>query len=173
MLLYPSTHTQPNIAYAVNCCAKYMFCPKHSHKLALKCIGRYLKQTSGMIMNPSTDICKIDAYPDADFAGMYGHKKPVDPSCVKSLTGFVITFTDVPILWKTQLQTETALSTMEAKIIALLACCRDLFPIINMIESMTRKVNLPIGESTMKLSVHEDNSGALVLAKTLPPQFTP
>ena len=25
----------------------------------------------------------------------------------------------------------------------------------------------------MKLSVHEDNSGALVLAKTLPPQFTP
>jgi hypothetical protein len=25
----------------------------------------------------------------------------------------------------------------------------------------------------MKLSVHEDNSGALVLVKTLPPQFTP
>ncbi len=25
----------------------------------------------------------------------------------------------------------------------------------------------------MQLSVHEDNSGALVLAKTLPPQFTP
>jgi hypothetical protein len=25
----------------------------------------------------------------------------------------------------------------------------------------------------MKLSVHEDNSGALVLTKTLPPQFTP
>ena len=32
---------------------------------------------------------------------------------------------------------------------------------------------VPIGETTMKLSVHEDNSGALVLAKTLPPQFTP
>ncbi len=25
----------------------------------------------------------------------------------------------------------------------------------------------------MQVSVHEDNSGALVLAKTLPPQFTP
>jgi hypothetical protein len=77
-----------------------MFCPKHSHELALKCIGRYLKQTSErrMIMNPSTDICKIDAYPEADFAGMYGHEKPVDPSCVKSCTGFVITFDDVPIL---------------------------------------------------------------------------
>jgi hypothetical protein len=79
-----------------------MFFPKHSHELALKRIGRYLKQTSDreMVMNPSTDICNIDAYPDADFAGMYGHKKPVDPSCVKSCTGFVITFTNVPILWK-------------------------------------------------------------------------
>ncbi len=78
MLLYLSGHTQPNIAYAVNCCARYMFCPKHSHELALKCISRYLKQTleHAMIMNPSTDICKIDAYPDADFAGMYGHEKP-------------------------------------------------------------------------------------------------
>ncbi len=115
-------------------------------------------------MNPSTDICKIDAYPDADFAGMYGHEKLVDPSCVKSRTGFVIAFADVPILWKSQLQMETALSTMEAEIIALSACCRDLFPIIDMVESVTSQVNLPIGETTMKLSVH---------AKTLPPQFTP
>jgi hypothetical protein len=54
-----------------------------------------------MIMNPSTDICKIDAIPYADFAGMYGHEEPVDPSCVKSCTGFGIAFADVPILWKT------------------------------------------------------------------------
>ena len=92
---------------------------------------------------------------------------------MKSCTGFVITFADVPILWKSQLQTETALSTMEAEIIALSACCRDLFPIIDMVESVTRQVNLPIGETTMKLSVHEDNIGAFVLVKTLPQQFTP
>ncbi len=134
-----------------------------------------MKQTpdQGMVMNPSTDICKIDAYPDADFAGMYGHKKTVDPSCVKSCTGFVITLTDIPILWKSQLQMETALSTMEANIIALLACCRDLFPIIDMVELLTSLVNLPIRAATMKLSFHEGNLGALVLAKTLPPQFTP
>jgi hypothetical protein len=90
---------------------------------------------------------------------------------MKSCTGFIIIFAGVPILWKSQLQTETALSTMEAKIIALLVYCRDLFPIINMVESVTRSVHLPI-RKTMKLLVHEDNSGALVLAKTLPPQFT-
>jgi hypothetical protein len=62
---------------------------------------------------------------------------------------------------------------MEAEIIALSACCRELFPIIDMVGSVTKSVNLPIGKTTMNVSIHEDNSGALVLAKTLPPQFTP
>jgi hypothetical protein len=48
---------------------------------------------------------------------------------------------------------EKALSTMEAEIIASSACCRDLFPIINIVESVTSSVKLPIGETTMKLSV--------------------
>ncbi len=126
-----------------------------------------------MVMNPSADICKIDAFPDADFAGMYGHEEPTDPSCTKSCTGFVIAFAYIPILWQSKLQTETALSTMEAKVIALPACCHELFPVIDMVESLTTAVNLPIGETTMKLSVHKNNLGALVLAKTLPPQFTP
>jgi len=72
-------------------------------------------------MNPSTELCKIDAYPNAHFAGMYGHEKPTDPSCVKSHTGFVITSSGVSILWQSKLQMETALSTMEAKIVALVA----------------------------------------------------
>ncbi len=48
MLLCLSGHTQPDIAYAVNCCSRYMFCPKNLHELGLKCIGnwgRNLKQT--------------------------------------------------------------------------------------------------------------------------------
>jgi hypothetical protein len=38
---------------------------------------------------------------------------------------------------------------------------------------MAEATNLPIGKTTMNVSIHEDNSGALVLAQTLPPQFTP
>ena len=58
MLLNLSGHTRPDITFAVNCCAHFMFCPKHSHALALKRIGRYLKQTPdrGMVMNPSITI---------------------------------------------------------------------------------------------------------------------
>ena len=39
MLLYLSGHSQPDIAYAVNCCARYMFCPKSNHEQAIKRIG--------------------------------------------------------------------------------------------------------------------------------------
>jgi hypothetical protein len=112
-----------------------MFCPKHLHELALKCIGPHLKQTSdhGMVMNPSSDVCKIDAYPDANFARMYGHEDHTDCACAKSRTGFIITIAECPVFWQSKLQTETALSTMEAKIIALSACCRELFPIMDIV----------------------------------------
>jgi len=41
MLLNFSGHTRPDITFAVDCCARYMFCPKHLHELALKRIGCY------------------------------------------------------------------------------------------------------------------------------------
>ena len=84
-----------------------MFCPKHLHELALKCIGCYLKQTCdrGMVMNPSSNACKIDAYPDDDFAGMYGHEDHTDSACAKSRTGFIITFSECPVFWQSKLQT--------------------------------------------------------------------
>jgi hypothetical protein len=175
ILLYLSGHTRPDITFAVNCCARYMFCPKHSHELALKQIGHYLKQNPdrGMVMNPSSNVCKIDAYPDADFASMYGHEEHTDPACAKSWTGFIITFADCPVFWQSKLQTEMALSTMEAEIIALSACRRELFPIMDMVSSVTKSGKLLIGRTTMNISIHEDNSGALVLPKNLPPQFTP
>ena len=174
MLLYLAGHTRPDIAYAVNCCARYMFCPKRSHELALKRIGRYLKASRdrGLVLNPSK-LLKVDCYPDADFAGLYGHENPSDPSCVKSRTGFVITVANCPVLWQSKLQTETALSTMEAEIVALAHSCRELFPIMDMVTFLGTRFGLPLKETTMNVSIHEDNAGALVLAETLPPQFTP
>ncbi len=67
-----------------------------------------------MEMNPLSNVCKIDTYPDADFAGMYGHEEHTDPACAKSWTGSIITFVDCPVLWQSNLQTVMALSTMEA-----------------------------------------------------------
>ena len=121
---------------------KPMFAPKHSHEKALKRLGRYhLKATrsEGLVLNPSSEL-KIDCYPDADFAGMYGHESNTDPACVKSRTEYVINVADFPVIWQSQLQMETALSTMEAEIVALAHSCRELFPIMDMVESMSSAV---------------------------------
>ena len=104
---------------------------------------------------------------------MYGHELPTDPDCVKSRTGFIINFSDFPVYWASKLQTKTAMSTMELYINALAHSCRELFPIIDITISLGKSVGLPIGDTTMKVSIHEDNAGALILAKTLPPQFIP
>ncbi len=117
-------------------------------------------------MKPSGNVCKIDAYSDADFAGMYGHEEHTYPACAKSWTGFIITFADCPVFWQSKLQTETALPTMEANNHS--SCC-----MLQMVGSVTKSVKLPIGKTTMNVSIHENNLGALALAKTLPPQLTP
>ncbi len=90
------------------------------------------------MLNPSREL-KIDCYPDADFAGLYGYENLSDPSCVKSRTGFVITVVNCP-LWQSKLQTETALSTMEAEVVALAHSCRELFPIMDMVSMLGEKV---------------------------------
>ncbi len=104
---------------------------------------------------------------------MYGHEKPIDPACAKSRSGFVIVFAGVPVLWQSKLQTQTALSTMVAKVIALGACMKELILIMDMVQSLAVAVGIPAGDVNVRVSVHEDNLGALVLAETLPPQFTP
>ena len=56
---------------------------------------------------------------------------------------------------------------------ALAHSCRELFPIMDMVTFLGTRFGLPLKETTMNVSIHEDNAGALVLAETLPPQFTP
>jgi hypothetical protein len=157
-----------------------MFNAKCLHEIAITQIGHYLIGTKdkGMTIEPMTTI-GIDAYPDADFAGLYGYEDNNDPVCVRSCTGYVITVAGCPIYWSSKLQTKTTTSTMEAEVIALGSCCPEFLPIIGLVN----KIGVAIGikkpdddessSSTMHVTIHEDNSGALFLATTLPPQFTP
>jgi hypothetical protein len=65
------------------------------------------------------------------------------------------------------------MSTMEAEIIALAHYCYKLFPLMDQVKELGAAVGLPTHElTTTKVSIHEDNSGAFILAQTIPPQFT-
>ena len=44
---------------------------------------------------------------------------------------------------------------------------------MDMLKNLCQVLKLPDPSTSMHVSIHEDNAGALVLAETLPPQFTP
>ena len=104
-----------------------------------------------MILNTSSDVCKLDRYPEAYFSRMYEKKLPTDPACVKSRNGFFITFAYCPVYWASKLQTETALSTTKSEINDLAHSCRELFPIIDITKYLGQAVGLPIGETKMNV----------------------
>jgi len=177
MLLYLG-HSRPDISFATHQCARYTHFPKQSHEDALICIGRYLKGTlqKGLILTPSENF-KIDCYPDADFAGLWGRDNKQDPHSVRSRTGYVICLADCPILWKSKLQTEIALSTMEAEYVALSTSCHDLFPLIDLTNEICTKFNIGNcsfnSAARLHIKIHEDNIGALALGKLEPQRMTP
>ena len=153
MLLYVASNTRPDIQFAVHQCARFTHTPKRSHEEAVKRICRYLKGTmdKGMIIDPKGSM-KLNCYVDADFAGLWGHEDDQDPVCVKSRTGYVITLGACPLLWVSKLQTEIALSTMEAEYIALSQSMRDLLPIKRLVECVADALDLQKSDDVRAIS---------------------
>ena len=101
-----------------------------------------------------------------------------DPSH-RTCSTFTLLSCIMPIYGSSKLQTETATSTMEAEIIAFGSCCHKLLPIIALVDEIGVAVGIKKPDdddpssSTMHVTIHEDNLGALILAAMPPPQFTP
>jgi hypothetical protein len=115
-----ASNTRPDIAYNVHQAAIYSHGAKNSHPLAVKIIIRYPKGTAdkGTIFKPNKSNT-IDFHIDSYLAGLFGDEDGLKPICAKSRTGYVIIFFDVPIMWVSKMQTQIALSTMVADLIAI------------------------------------------------------
>jgi hypothetical protein len=180
--------TRPDIAMAVHMCARYSTHPKALHEAAVKHIGRYLLATSqrGIKLRP-TDRFSLDAYVDSDFAGVWHRRFAHLRDSHLSRSGYVITFCGCPIYWKSKLQSEIALSTTEAELIALSQCLRELIPIRTILSELARHIDFELADTridtahleTAKLpskvppsTVYEDNAGCVVLA-TADDQYRP
>ena len=99
MLMYLSSTTRPDLAFAVRQCARFTHSPKRSHEFVLKRIGRYLIGTKdrGMILSPNEDL-NIDCYVDADFAGLWRSEPPDSPMSVKSRSGWIVMVGGCPVI---------------------------------------------------------------------------
>ena len=156
--------------------ARFVHNPKRSHELALIRIGRYLKGTldKGLILKPNTDkTLNIDLFVDAAFACGWGSEEGTNPEAVKSRTGYIIEIANCPVMWVSKLQSTVATSTMESEYTALSMALRAFIPLHAVVKSAVRGLRYMSPERIqIKATVHEDNQGALILAKLEPGRHT-
>ena len=150
-LLYLSTKTRPDIAYAVSSVARYCANPTKNHWIAVKRILRYLKGTCnyGLLYRKDTPA-ELTGYSDADWAGDVGDRK--------SISGYIYFLGGAAISWKSSKQSCVALSTTEAEYIASSSASQEA---IWLQQLMSDLLNKRVQETT----IFEDNQSTICLAK--------
>ena len=111
-LMYLMVCIRPDISHAVSVVSRYVANPGKEHWNAVEWIFRYLTSTRDFsILFDQRASMEAAGYVDSDYAG--------DLDFRKSTIGYVFRFDGGPICWKSTLQDVVALSTTEAKYMAM------------------------------------------------------
>jgi hypothetical protein len=159
MLLYLVKYLRPDIANAVRELSKVLDgSTEASFKemlLVIKCVldtkemGLRIKpKLPKSVYEPWDLVC----YSDSDFAG--------DPDTRRSVSGCIIYVKGVPICWRSKAQRSITLSSSEAEWIALSEATKEIMFVLQLLESMHIKVELPI-------TVRVDNIGAICMSQNV------
>lgn len=151
MLLYLSTHTRPDIAFAVAILARHMAAPRPVHWVAGKRILRYLRGTANFALHLGAADLRLSAYADADWAGGADRL---------SVTGNLVLLGGAPVLWRSAKQPCTALSTTEAEYVSLSTVARD----VHWLRRLCRELGMAQDKPT---PLYEDNTGAIAWASDI------
>ena len=165
MMNYLQQSTRPDISFAVHQCARFCQDPMRSHEREVKRIAKYLlgSKERGIVCRP--DKSKgLECFADADFAGSWERGDSANPENVLSRTGYLITYAGCPVVWCSKLQTEIALSTMEAEYIALSQALRQVIPMIQLMEELESIVPFYNPTPQIRCKLFEDNTSCIVVA---------
>ena len=120
MLSYLSNTVRPEILMVVNQTARYSMNPILSHELDIMRIGQYMVDNTDSGIIYTIDKTKgVEIYVGANFSGGWDSADSSNTDNVLSRTGFLICYSGCPIIWSSKLQTEIAISTVEAEYIAM------------------------------------------------------
>ena len=117
-LMYAMVCTRPDIAHVVGTVSQFLSNLGREHWNAVKWILRYLHGTIDMKLCFGGDKPNLVGYLDSDIVG--------DIDSKKSTSGYLINFAEGVVAWKSRLQRCVALSTTEAKFIAITDACKEL-----------------------------------------------
>jgi hypothetical protein len=149
-LNYLTTHTRPDIAFAVGSLSRFMANPGEHHAAAAKRVLRYLAGTKqhGLHYRRTSNIDVLDAYSDADYAE--------DKDTRKSTTGLCLLMNGAAVSWSSRRQSTVASSTAEAEYTALFSATLECVYI--------RQVMNDLGIKYDTTTIHEDNQPAIHIA---------
>ena len=168
MLNYLDAGSCSDIAYATHQCACFAADPKMEHGKAVCWIGQYLNGTKdkGMLFMPDSSM-GLEVYVDADFAGNWNRDEvPHDRDMARSCHSYIIKYMGCPIMWKSQLQTEIALSSTESEYTGLSYALHETIPMMELLKEM-KSTGLPVSPTNADVhyQVFEDNSEAIKMAQ--------
>ena len=170
-LNYLEKAMRPDISFATHQCARFVADPKRSHARAVQWLGRYLLLSKRKGIRFRADItCGLEVFVHALFAGNWGKEevRTGDRDTARSRHGYIILYYGCPLIWKSQLQTEIALSSTESEYTGLSYALCEAIPLMTLLEEL-KEQGFPVDKTkaSIQCKVFEDNSGAIEIATNL------
>ena len=116
-LNYLEKATRPDISFATHQYSRFVADPKKSHARAVRWLGCYLLHSKRKGIRFRVDITRgLEVFVDTSFAGNWDKQdaQTGDRDAARSRHGYIILYYGCPLIWKSQLQTEIALSSTES-----------------------------------------------------------
>ena len=167
-LNYLEKATRPDISFATHQCARFVADPKKTHAQAVRWLGRYLLHSKRKGMRFRADITRgLEVFVDASFAGNMDKQdaQTGDRDTARSRHGYIILYYGYPLIWKSQLQMEIALSSTESEYTGLSYALREAILLMALLEEL-KEQGFPVDQTKVSIQckVFEDNSGAIEIA---------
>ena len=156
-LLYLSTRTRPDIAFAVGTAAKFTSKPTEEHWKAVKHIMRYISGTLQFgLLFARSESPDCTGFSDSDWAG--------DIDDRKSTSGYLFRIGNATVSWGSKKQSCVALSTAEAEYMSLTLAAKEGIWLNRLLAELQLEK-----EPSKPVVIFEDNQSAICMSKN--PQF--
>jgi hypothetical protein len=156
-VLYLSTHTRPDIAFATNRLCQFLVNPSPTHWKALKHLVRYIAGTAdlGLVYSPGSSVT-VEAYVDANF----GERT----ATMKCTGGHILYIAGAPVAWHSGRHATVALSSTESELDELILCGKEVLWTRGLLAQLGYAQHAPT-------KCHEDNQGVIAMVTKPGPHY--
>ena len=156
-LMYLANYTRPDISFSVNLLARYNSAPTKRHWNGIKHILRYLRGTSDIgLFYSKTMEPQLLGYADAGYLS--------DPHKARSQTGYIFTYENTVISWRSVKQTMLTTSSNHLEILTMHEASRECVWLRSMIQHIRESCGLSSIKNNPTL-LYEDNAACITLIK--------